>query len=114
VSTSITLVKLDISFNAVTTVGIRAIMKNLSEDTNMRRLGMSGIGIDLNAAKAVSFALAYNTSLETIYLDNCQVGYSAQRHITAGIVSNQKAPLKMLTGFPMSREYSSFARFGAF
>lgn len=104
VSTSIKLEKLDISFNAVTTVGIRAIMKSLSEDTNMRSLGISGIAIDLNAAKAVSFALAYNTVLETVFMDNCQVGYSAQRHITAGIVSNQKAPLKLLTGFPMCRK----------
>ena len=104
VSTSIKLEKLDISFNSVSTVGVRAIMKSLSEDTNMRSLGICGIAIDLNAAKAVSFALAYNTALETLYMDNCQVGYSAQRHITAGIVSNQKAPLKILTGFPMCRK----------
>jgi Ran GTPase-activating protein (RanGAP) involved in mRNA processing and transport len=101
---SITLKKLDISFNAVTTVGVRALMKSLSEDTNMRSLGICGIPIDLNAAKAVSFALAYNTGLETVYMDNCQVGYSAQRHITAGIVSNQRAPLQQLTGFPMGRK----------
>ena len=104
VCTSIKLEKLDISFNAVTTVGIRAIMKSLSEDTNMRSLGISGIAVDLNAAKAISFALAYNTVLETVFMDNCQVGYSAQRHITAGIVSNQKAPLKLLTGFLMCRK----------
>ncbi|CAB9502975.1 Ribonuclease inhibitor [Seminavis robusta] len=98
---SVSLEKLDISFNSVTTVGVRALMKSLSEDTNMRSLGICGIPIDLNAAKAVSFALAYNTGLEIVYMDNCQVGYSAQRHITAGIVSNQKAPLQQLTGFPM-------------
>lgn len=104
VLTSINLRKLDVGFNSITTVGVRAIMKSLSEDTNMKSLGICGIPIDLNAAKAVSFALAYNTALETIYMDNCQVGYSAQRHITAGIVSNQRAPLRQLTGFPMCRK----------
>jgi NLR family CARD domain-containing protein 3 len=105
VLTSISLRKLDISFNAITTVGVRALMKSLSEDTNMRSLGICGIPIDPNAAKAVSFALAYNTGLETVYMDNCQVGYSAQRHITAGIVSNQRAPLQQLTGFLVGRKW---------
>lgn len=108
VLSSVTLRKLDISFNRVTTVGIRAIMKTLSEDTKMKSLGMSGIPIDQNASKAVSFALAYNTSLEVLYLDNCSVGYSAQRHITAGIVSNQKAPLRLVTGFPLCRKLPLF------
>jgi Ran GTPase-activating protein (RanGAP) involved in mRNA processing and transport len=105
VLTSIKLEKLDVSFNTISTVGIRALMKSLSEDTNMKSLGICGIPIDLNAAKAVSFALAYNTALKTIYMDNCQIGYSAQRHIVAGIVSNQKAPLHSLTGFPLGRKF---------
>ena len=105
VLTSVNLEKLDISFNPVTTVGIRALMKTLSEDTHVKSLGMCGIPIDLNAAKAVSFALAYNTVLKCIYMDNCQVGYSAQRHIVAGIVSNQKAPLEVLTGYPIGRKF---------
>lgn len=101
VLTSVKLRKLDVGFNSITTVGVRALMKSLSEDTNMQSLGICGIPVDLNAAKAVSFALAYNTALQTVNMDNCQVGYSAQRHITAGIVSNQRAPLQLLTGFPM-------------
>jgi len=105
VLTAVKLEKMDVSFNPITTVGIRALMKSLSEDTNVKSLGLSGIQIDLNAAKAVSFALAYNTAIETVYLDNCQTGYSAQRHITAGIVSNQAAPLRQLTGFPMGRKF---------
>lgn len=108
VLTSIKLQKLDIGFNEISTVGIRALMKSLSEDMSLRSLGMCGIPIDLNAAKAVSFALAYNAILEAIYLDNCEIGYSAQRHIVAGIVSNQKAPLKVMTGYPIGRKYSCF------
>jgi Ran GTPase-activating protein (RanGAP) involved in mRNA processing and transport len=106
VLSSINLEKLDISFNPVTTVGIRALMKSLSDDKNVKSLGISGIPIDLNAAKAVSFALAYNSVIKTVYMDNCQVGYSAQRHIVAGIVSNQKAPLEYLSGYPIGRKCS--------
>ncbi|GKY99470.1 hypothetical protein MPSEU_000901300 [Mayamaea pseudoterrestris] len=99
VLTSISLRILDLSFNRVTTVGIKAIMKNLSENATLHSLSLCGIPIDLNASKAVSYALAYNSSLRELYLDNCSTGYSSQRHIVAGVVSNRRSSLSVLTGF---------------
>jgi NLR family CARD domain-containing protein 3 len=104
VLTSISLEILDLSFNRITTVGIKALMKNLSENTSLKSLSLCGIPVDLNASKAVSYALAYNSSLRELYLDNCSTGYSSQRHIVAGVVSNRRSSLLVLTGFAVGRK----------
>ena len=95
---------LDLGFNQVSTVGIKAIMKSLSENETLLSLSMAGIPMDQNASKAVSYALAYNSSLQSLSVDSCSVGYSGQRHIVAGIVSNRKVQLRSLTGFPLGRK----------
>ena len=105
---SIALEHLDISFNRVSTVGIKAVMKSISENNSLRTLSLSGIPIDQNASKAVSYALAYNQSLMKLYLDSCCVGYSGQRHIVAGIVSNTNVNLRVLTGFQLSGKLLSY------
>ena len=106
VLTSIDLETMDLSFNnKVTTTGIKALMKNISENASLRTLGLSGIPIDQNASKAVSYALAYNTSLQALYLDNCSTGYASQRHIVAGAVSNRKSSLRVITGFSIGRTF---------
>eukprot|EP00536_Pseudo-nitzschia_multiseries_P007644 jgi/Psemu1/196088/e_gw1.181.26.1 len=99
---SIRLELLDVSFNRISTIGIKAIMKSLSENDSLKRLALSGIPMDQNASKAVSYALAYNQSLQRFNIDSCSVGYSGQRHIVAGIVSNRYTKLQRLTGFPLA------------
>jgi Ran GTPase-activating protein (RanGAP) involved in mRNA processing and transport len=102
---SIKLQVLDVGFNKITTVGIKALMKSLSENYSLQQLGLCGIPMDQNASKAVSYALAYNVSLEKFNIDSCSVGYSGQRHIVAGIVSNRCVKLRILTGFSLGREF---------
>lgn len=97
---------LDISFNRVSTVGIKALMKSLSENDSLTVLALSGIPMDQNASKAVSYALAYNQSLQRFNIDSCCIGYSGQRHIVAGIVSNRHVKLRSFSGFPLGREYA--------
>ena len=97
--TSVNLKVLDLGFNRITTVGIKAIMKSLSENTSLESLVLSGNPLDVNASKAVSYALAYNRTLKGFHVDNCSVGYAAQRHIAAGIVSNSGLTLRAITGF---------------
>jgi Ran GTPase-activating protein (RanGAP) involved in mRNA processing and transport len=109
VLTSIPLEILDLSLNRITTVGIKALMKNLSENTSLLSLGLTGIMIDQNASKAVSFALAYNSSLQAIYIDNCSAGYASQRHIVAGVVSNRTSSLRVLAGFHLARKFGLVA-----
>jgi Ran GTPase-activating protein (RanGAP) involved in mRNA processing and transport len=109
VLTSIALETLDLAFNRVTTLGLKALMKNISENSSLQTLGLCGIPIDLNGSKALSYALAYNSSLRTVYLDNCSSGYSSQRHIVAGMVSNRRSSLRVLTGFPIGRESNKTA-----
>jgi len=99
VLTSIQLKVLDLGFNRITTAGVKALMKSLSETSSLTSLTLSGIPLDLPASKAVCYALAYSTSLRHLFIDNCSVSYSAQRHIVAGIVSNQRASLELVTGF---------------
>lgn len=106
--TSIAMEVLDLSFNRlISTTGIKALMKNISENSSLRSLGLAGIHLDQNSSKALSYALAYNMSLQTLYLDNCNVGYASQRHIVAGIVSNQRASLRLVTGFDIARKFVS-------
>jgi Ran GTPase-activating protein (RanGAP) involved in mRNA processing and transport len=102
--TAIAFEVLDLGFNRITNVGIKALMKGLSETTSLHSLSLAGIPLDATACKAVSYALAYNTSMRAFYVDNCQVGYSGQRHIVAGIVSNRWSSLRVLTGFDIGGE----------
>jgi Ran GTPase-activating protein (RanGAP) involved in mRNA processing and transport len=102
---SVRLEVLDIGFNRISTVGVKALMKSLSENDSLRSLSLSGIPMDQNASKAVSYALAYNPSLEVFNIDSCCVGYSGQRHIVAGIVSNRNVKLRTLTGFPLGGKH---------
>lgn len=105
---SIRLEVLDISCNKISTIGVKAIMKSLSENDSLKRLALCGIKMDQNASKAVSYALAYNQSLQRLNVDSCSIGYSGQRHIVAGIVSNRYTNLQRVTGFPLARKYIDF------
>lgn len=107
---SIRLEVLDVSFNRISTVGIKAIMKSLSENDSLQVLSLSGIPMDQNASKAVSYALAYNQSLHTLFIDSCSVGYSGQRYIAAGIVSNRNMKLRVVNGFALARKYRCGSR----
>jgi len=107
VLTSIPLEVLDISYNRVTTVGIRALMKNISENESLKSFAMCGVPIDQNSSKAISYAMAYNSSLNVLRMDNCSAGYSAQRHIVAGMVSNCRGSLRVFTGFYIARKFFS-------
>ena len=104
VLSSVALQVIDLGYNRFTTVGIKAIMKSLSENNSVRSLSMPGIPMDQNASKAVSYALAYNCSLESFNIDSCGIGYSGQRHIVAGMVSNRNGKLRSATGFPIGRK----------
>jgi Ran GTPase-activating protein (RanGAP) involved in mRNA processing and transport len=102
---SISLEVLDVSFNRISTVGIKALMKNLSENESLKNLSLNGIPMDQNASKAVSYALAYNSSLESLSIYSCCIGYSGQRHIVAGVVSNRNVKLRSLNGFLVGRKF---------
>lgn len=99
VLTSVNLERVNLGFNVITTVGIKALMKSLAENETLQSLTLSGNTLDTSASKAVSYALAYNKHLSSLYLDNCSVGYAAQRHIAAGVASNSSSSLRTLTGF---------------
>jgi len=101
---SIRLEVLDVSCNRISTIGVNAIMKSLSENDSLKRLALCGIPMDQNASKAVSYALAYNQSLQRLNIDSCRVGYSGQRHIVAGIVSNRYTKVHSFTGFLLARK----------
>ena len=106
VLTSVDLEKVDLGFNKITTVGIKALMKSLAENESLRSLTLSGNTLDTSASKAVSYALAYNTNLNSLYMDNCSVGYAAQRHVAAGVASNSSSSLRTLTGFRIGGKYN--------
>jgi len=101
VLTSVDLEVLDMGFNRLTIVGIKALMKSLAENRSLETLTLSGNVLDTNASKAVSYALAYNKTIRKLYVDHCSLSYAAQRHIAAGIVSNSNLALRVMSGFPL-------------
>lgn len=111
VLTSVDLEVLDIGFNRLTIVGIKALMKSLAENSSLLALTLSGNVLDTNASKAVSYALAYNKTIRKLYLDHCSLSYAAQRHIAAGIVSNSHLALRVMSGFPLGGESRLLAIF---
>ena len=99
VLTAVNLEVVDLGFNVITTVGVKALMKSLADNESVLSLTLSGNPLDTTASKAVSYALAYNTNLLSLYMDNCSIGYAAQRHIAAGVASNSSSALCRITGF---------------
>jgi Ran GTPase-activating protein (RanGAP) involved in mRNA processing and transport len=106
VLTSVDLEILDMGFNRLTIVGIKALMKSLAENCSLLTLTLSGNVLDTNASKAVSYALSYNKTIRKLYVDHCLLSYAAQRHIAAGIVSNSNLALRVMSGFPLGGEFS--------
>jgi len=99
IATVRSLQRVDLGFNSFSATGIRSLMKSVSESTNLSSLSISGNKLDASGAKAVAYALAYNTSLKYFFMDNCAASHESQRHITAGIVSNSDVKLLAVTGF---------------
>ena len=97
-----TLEVLNIGFNLIKAPGIQILMKAVV-DTNctLRSLSISGNSIDTNAAKAISYALAYNRTLQSLSLVHCNIGHEGQRHISAGIVSNSHSALREVSGYDL-------------
>jgi Ran GTPase-activating protein (RanGAP) involved in mRNA processing and transport len=109
VMTSVELEVLDLGFNQITSTGVKALMKTVADNQRLRSLTLSGNALDTNSAKAISFALALNRWLQELYVDHCSFAFAAQRHITAGIVSNKQSTLSTVTGFSLGGElYHSF------
>jgi Ran GTPase-activating protein (RanGAP) involved in mRNA processing and transport len=95
---------LDVGFNIIKTSGLNVLMKAVAESHQLLSLSVSGNSIDVTAAKAVAYALAYNHSLESLFLVHCSINHEGQRHISAGVVSNNRTNLRKLTGFDMGRK----------
>ena len=99
---------LDVGFNKITASGLTVLMKTIAESQTLESLSVSGNAIDSNAAKSVAFALAYNCSLQSIFLIHCSIGHEELRHIAAGIVSNSRTSLHRMTGFGIGRKLRQF------
>ena len=95
---------LDVGFNSIKVAGLNVLMKTIAESPQLETLSISGNVVDVNSAKAVAFAMAYNCSLTSLHLVHCSIGHEGQRHISAGIVSNSRTALRKLTGFDMGRK----------
>jgi Ran GTPase-activating protein (RanGAP) involved in mRNA processing and transport len=98
---------LDVGFNSIKVAGLNILMKSVAESQHLQSLSVSGNTIDVHAAKAVAFALAYSCSLTSIHLVHCSIVQEGQRHISAGIVSNSRMALRKLTGFEIGRKFFS-------
>jgi Ran GTPase-activating protein (RanGAP) involved in mRNA processing and transport len=109
-----TLQVLDVGFNSIQSSGMRTLMKVVAETHHLTSLSVSGNPIDTSASKAVAYALAYNRSLNSLFLDHCLIDHEGQRHIVAGVVSNNGIALRKLTGFRIGREYEHLHSFGWF
>lgn len=97
-----TLDTLNIGFNLVKAKGIQILMKAVVDTgCSIRSLSISGNTIDTSAAKAISYALAYNRTLQSLSLVHCNIGLEGQRHISAGVVSNSRSALRELAGFDL-------------
>ena len=95
-----TLEVLNIGFNLIKAPGIQTLMKAVVDSNcTLRSLSISGNNIDTSAAKAISYSLAYNRTLQSLSLVHCNIGHEGQRHISAGIVSNSRSALREVTGY---------------
>eukprot|EP00952_Eustigmatos_sp_NYUAD-ZCMA_P006563 28196-Eustigmatos_ZCMA.PRE.1 len=54
---------LDVGFNAISTAGVRSLMRALGSNRTLRSLTLSGNQLDTEGAKAVAAALAANSTL---------------------------------------------------
>lgn len=92
---------LNLGFNRFKAPGILALMKAMSSVAVLSDVSICGNTVDTEAAKGIACALAYDNTIRSIALVHCNISHEAQRHIVAGIVSNQRIKLKRLCGFSL-------------
>jgi len=92
---------LDLGFNGIGTVGVRAIVNALLGCPNLLALTLSGNVLDMEGAKALAFGLHHNSTLRQIYLDHTGIAIAGERHIAAGLVGNKNLSLTRFTGFQL-------------
>ena len=90
---------LNLGFNRFKAPGILALMKVIPSVEVLSDVSICGNTVDTEAAKGIACALAYDNTIRSIALVHCNITHEAQRHIVAGIVSNQLIKLKRLSGF---------------
>ncbi|CAB9504590.1 leucine Rich Repeat [Seminavis robusta] len=99
-----TLETLDVGFNNINNKnhGMKILMKAVAETNNLKTLSLSGNPMqDVSSAKAVAYALAYNTSLQSLLVVHCHLTTEGQRHVAAGAVSNSRTSVREVSGFPI-------------
>ncbi|KAG7338430.1 leucine rich repeat LRR-containing protein [Nitzschia inconspicua] len=118
-----------LSFNNITCVGVECLMNAVWGSSTLREVKLDNNKIQDRGAQLCAVVLGsirlevldvgfnkvstveclqggvicfgIQSSLEKFNIDSCSVGYSGQRHIVAGIVSNRNVKLRILTGFPL-------------
>jgi hypothetical protein len=76
-----------------------SLMKAVADSSSLKSLSVSGNTVDVNGAKAITYALAYSQSLTSVSLVRCEIQPDGQRQILAGIVSNSRTSLRAISGF---------------
>lgn len=97
------LVELNIGFNGIESEGLIEIINAIYTNPTIETLTLSGNNITNTVSKVIANMLLHNYNLRQLFLDHTNIGPVGEKYISAGIATNKRSGVRILTGFQLGK-----------
>ena len=97
------LVELNIGFNGIEPEGLIEIINAIYTNPTIETLTLSGNNITNTVSKVIANMLLHNYNLRQLFLDHTNIGPVGEKYISAGIATNKRSGVRILTGFQLGK-----------
>lgn len=96
-------VELNIGFNGIEAEGLIDIINSIYSNPTIEILTLSGNNITNTVSRVIANMLLHNYKLRQLYLDHTNIGPIGEKYIAAGIATNKRSGMRILTGFQLGK-----------
>ena len=97
------IIELNIGFNGIEPEGLIEIVNAIYRNPTIESLTLSGNNITNTVAKVIANMLLHNYNLRQLFLDHANIGPVGEKYISAGIATNKRSGVRLLTGFHLGK-----------
>ena len=97
------LIELNIGFNGIEPEGLIDIVNAIYTNPTIETLTLSGNNITNTVSKVIANMLLHNYNLRQLFLDHSNIGPVGEKYISAGIATNKRSGVRILTGFHLGK-----------
>lgn len=99
--------ELNIGFNGIEAEGLTEVINAIYSNPTLQVLILSGNSITNSVSKVIANMLLHNYNLRHLYLDHTNIGPVGEKYIAAGIATNKRSGVRLLTGFQLGKVLAS-------